>query len=202
METAQKKVRKPSPRALALAKEIFSAAKYEGDGDSLDVTSAAHLIDQVPKKYDSEADTLKHIKRVNELLLDAAMELMRRAQVHDDSKLEEPEKSEFDRLTPMLAGTTYGSDEYKALLGELRVALDHHYSENSHHPEHHEHGVNGMTLFDVVEMFFDWKAATERHDDGNIYKSIEYNKGRFGLSDQLAVIFVNTAEELGYKREE
>lgn len=47
-------------------------------------------------------------------------------------------------------------------------------------------------------MFFDWKAATERTKDGNIYKSIEHNKGRFELSEQVCQIFKNTAERIGW----
>jgi Family of unknown function (DUF5662) len=149
-------------------------------------------------EYDSKADTLLHIKRVSELLNNAAIELVKRGNVHDNSKLEEPEKADFDRLTPLLKTLTYGSDEYKSSLSELQGALKHHYANNSHHPEHYENGVNGFDLFDLIEMFFDWKAATERTKDGNIYKSIEYNKTRFELSEQTCKIFKNTAERLGW----
>lgn len=149
--------------------------------------------------YDSTNDTLKHIKRVAELLTQAAQKLIDRANVHDASKLESPEKELFDEYTPKLKGCTYGSDEYHQYLKGLKVALDHHYANNSHHPEHYKNGVNGFDLFDLVEMFFDWKAATERHDDGNIYKSIDYNKTRFEMSDQLCDIFRNTAIRLGYE---
>jgi hypothetical protein len=72
------------------------------------------------------------------------------------------------------------------------------YQKNSHHPEHYENGVNGFDLFDLMEMFFDWKAAGERHADGNIYKSIEINKDRFKLSEQTVNIFTNTAKRLGW----
>lgn len=120
-------------------------------------------------KYDSKADTLLHIKRVNQLLTEAASELIRRANVHDNSKLESPEKELFDLYTPKLKNCTYGSDEYKEFLKGLEVALNHHYANNSHHPEHYENGVNGFDLFDLVEMFFDWKAATERHADYEIH---------------------------------
>jgi hypothetical protein len=146
--------------------------------------------------YDSTADTLKHIQRVNELLIRFAKDLLYRAICHDNSKLREPEKSLFDELTPKLAGCTYGSPEYKQFLAELKPALENHYKQNSHHPEHYPNGVNGMDLLDVVEMFFDWKAAGERHKDGNIFKSIEHNTGRFNLSPQLASIFTNTARNL------
>ena len=44
-------------------------------------------------------------------------------------------------------------------------------------------GVNDMTLVDLVEMLADWKAATERHDDGDLAKSLEIQRERFGLSD-------------------
>lgn len=149
-------------------------------------------------QYDSQADTLLHIKRVSQLLNEAAIKLIERGNVHDNSKLQEPEKSEFDRLTPLLKTLTYGSDEYKVSLQELQVALKHHYENNSHHPEHYPNGVNDFDLFDLMEMFFDWKAATERTKDGDIYKSIDYNKVRFQLSDQVSNIFTNTAKRLNW----
>lgn len=151
-------------------------------------------------KYDSKADTLLHIKRVSQLMTEAASELIRRASVHDNSKLESPEKELFDEYTPKLKDCTYGSDEYKEFLNGLKVALDHHYENNSHHPEHYKNGVNDFDLFDLIEMFFDWKAATERHDDGNIMKSIEINKERFELSEQLCDIMRNTAVRLRYDK--
>ena len=151
-------------------------------------------------KYDSTVDTLKHIKRVSELLTQASTELIKRANVHDNSKLVSPEKELFDEYTPKLAGCTYGSEEYKQFLAELNVALDHHYAENSHHPEHYENGISGFDLFDLIEMFFDWKAATERHNDGDIYKSITLNQKRFGYDAILHSIFTNTAKRLGYEK--
>jgi hypothetical protein len=51
-----------------------------------------------------------------------------------------------------------------------------------------------MDLIDLLEMFCDWKAASERHANGNIYKSIKINKQRFNISDQLEQIFINTAK--------
>lgn len=148
--------------------------------------------------YDSTADTLKHIKRVSELLNNAAIELITRANVHDQSKLEEPEKAEFDRLTPILKDLTYGTPEYAASLKELDVALTHHYKHNSHHPQFYAKGIDDMNLFDIIEMLLDWKAATERTAGGNIYKSIEINTTRFNMSTQLRDIFINTAEKLGW----
>jgi len=133
-----------------------------------------------------------------------SIELMRRADIHDSSKLEDPELSTFVEFTPKLATSTYGSDEYKQCLKEMKPALAHHYENNRHHPEHFQNeadatsqnsSVNCMTLVDVIEMFCDWKAATMRHNDGDIFKSLEINKKRFGLSEQLVSIMNNTAIE-------
>ncbi len=150
--------------------------------------------------YDSTAETLKHIRRVNELLIDASCEILSRAKKHDQSKLEEPEKSTFDEVTPLLKDLTFGSEEYTEATKRIKPALDHHYSVNSHHPQHYENGVNGMTLFDVVEMFFDWQAAGERTKDGDIMKSIEINSGRFGISKQLRQILENTVDYLNKQK--
>jgi hypothetical protein len=150
------------------------------------------------ENYDSTKDTLLHIKKVNEYLSDAAIELLQRAKVHDISKLSEKERAYFNIYTPRLKDLTYGSDEYKTCLDGLKPALDSHYSENRHHPEHHEAGINDMDLFDLIEMFFDWKAASERHENGDINKSILINKSRFGMTDQLMRIFQNTSKNMGY----
>ena len=52
--------------------------------------------------------------------------------------------------------------------------------------------VSYMNLIDVIEMFCDWKAATLRHADGDILNSIKINKKRFGMSEQLCQILINT----------
>jgi hypothetical protein len=146
--------------------------------------------------YDSEADTLRHIRRVNELLILVAVDLLSRGRVHDQSKLGPEEKPLFDELTPRLKELTYGSEEYKASLAALGPALKHHYAANTHHPEHYENGIHGMDLMDVVEMFCDWKAASERTKGGDFEGSLEYNQGRFGISMQLHNIFQNTCKRL------
>ena len=142
--------------------------------------------------YDSVNDTKKHIKIVERFLVDIAKDLLARATMHDKSKLEFPEKEMFDEFVPLLRQLTYGSDEYKEALKSMGTALDHHYENNSHHPEHFDDGINGMTLGDVMEMFCDWLASTLKHNDGDFIESMEINKNRFNMSDQLYAIFINT----------
>lgn len=148
--------------------------------------------------YDSTQDTHDHISKVQEAMADVRNRLRLRALRHDASKLAEPEKELYDILTPRLRGLTYGSDEYKANLAELRPALDHHYANNSHHPEHHPDGIAGMDLLDIVEMLCDWRAAGMRHANGDMARSLEINRDRFGIEPQLYAILCNMARSMGW----
>lgn len=140
--------------------------------------------------------TYKHKQEVAKLLMKVAQELMERAIAHDNSKLESPEVEIFDEFTPKLKATTYGSDEYNQFLEEMGEALHHHYFNNRHHPEYHDAGIKDMTLIDLLEMICDWKAATMRHADGDISRSVENNQERFGYTNELKQIFVNTVKVL------
>lgn len=151
-------------------------------------------------KYDSAEDTKAHIKKVGWYLGIYCDELKQRGLVHDASKLENPEKEYFDKYTPRLAGLTFGTPEYTQNIQDLKPALEHHYANNSHHPQYYENGINGMNLFDIIEMFADWKASGERGKGGNIFKSIEINAERFGISKQLKSILINTAKYLEYEQ--
>lgn len=148
--------------------------------------------------YDSRVDTGSHIYEVQCLIASIIKDLLQRCVNHDRSKLVSPEVEAFDEFTGRLASTTYGSSEYKECLAAMKLALEHHYANNRHHPEHYPNGVKGMTLLDVIEMLADWKAASLRHNDGNILKSIDHNQARFGYSDELKQILLNTIQYLGY----
>lgn len=133
------------------------------------------------ENYDSTPDTMDHIQKVQANIEAVNSNLSTRAYAHDASKLASPEKEAFDVLTPRLRGLTYGSDEYRSCLREMKPALQHHYANNTHHPEHYENGVSGMSLMDVMEMLCDWRAAGMRHADGSMAKSLEHNKDRFKM---------------------
>ena len=146
--------------------------------------------------YDSTPDTTTHIHRVGELLDEVIVLLQERKRLHDLSKLASPEKQIFDEFTPKLKTSTYGSVEYQQFLQEMGQALNHHHICNRHHPEHFTDGIQDMSLIDLVEMFCDWKAATERHVNGDLSKSIQLNRQRFGLSHQLVAVLHNTQLEM------
>jgi hypothetical protein len=148
--------------------------------------------------YDSTADTLDHINKVQARIYEVMDNLTIRAQNHDASKLLEPEKSGYDTLTIKLKDVVYGSDDYKAALVEAKPTIEHHYQVNDHHPEHWSNGINDMSLLSIVEMLCDWKGASERTKQGSIAQSLEHNAKRFGIDPQLARILENTVKLLGW----
>lgn len=157
----------------------------------------------------SENETRKHITLVSNYLSLFAIELLNRARDHDKSKLEEPEKSIFEQFTPLLENCTFGSPEYKSFLERMKPAIDHHHSVNKHHPEfnvingYHYQTLNdpikSMDLIDVVEMICDWLAASKRHTDGCIGKSITICTEKYHLDHQLEMLLRNTAAIIEYK---
>lgn len=141
-------------------------------------------------------ETMKHMEKVRNNINKIVIGLLNRAEKHDQTKIQSPEMEVFAEHTANLAALTYGSPEYDAQKLKLQGALTHHYANNRHHPEHFKNGIEEMNLMDLIEMFCDWKAATERHTDGNLRKSIENNGKRFEMSPQLIRIFENSVDLL------
>ena len=145
---------------------------------------------------DSSKDTLEHRNKVKDFMAEFCSNLLDRAEAHDESKLHEPEKSQFDKVSEAhpLASSEYGSAEYKAGKAMLGPALEHHYQVNDHHPQHFPNGVAGMNLYQLVEMYVDWHASSTRNPNGSIVNSVQHNIGEFKIDPQLASILMNTAQ--------
>jgi hypothetical protein len=174
--------------------------------------------------YDSRPDTREHIDTVRRFLYEVIGDLNGRAEEHDRSKLEEPELSVFNEYTPKLRDSTYGSLEYKQFLEGMGEGLKHHYRVNDHHPEHFvagdpvaiysagypdsawqqgklctdRSGIHAMNLVQMIEMLADWKAATLRHADGDLKRSIEQNAERFGYGEEIQRLLLHTAAYFGW----
>lgn len=143
--------------------------------------------------YDCTSDVLDHKEKVKYWMNSFSSQIINRSNIHDDSKLNDPiEKSLFDYWTPKLQELTFGSEEYKSALEGMGEGVKRHYIANRHHPEHYENGVNDMTLIDIVEMIADWMAAAQRK---NTFINISHVTQRFGLSEQLVRIIINTLHE-------
>lgn len=142
-----------------------------------------------------ENDVRKHQLCVTKLLLSVAIELQHRALEHDASKLIDPERSGYQEVTPQLQGVPFGTPEYKALIEQMRPAVDHHKAVNRHHPEFFAAGVSGMTLVDLVEMVMDWMAAAERNG-GDLLNNLDFLCEKYAISPDLRAILTNTVEQL------
>ena len=141
-------------------------------------------------------DTLNHINDVRELLSGFSKDLESRGKWHDYSKFSNEEQKVFSDVLDGKQSAKYGTPEYEETKRKLAPALEHHYKENRHHPEHFPKGIADMTLVDVLEMLCDWKAATKRHKDDNIEASIEINSKKYNIDKQLKQILINTIKEM------
>lgn len=159
----------------------------------------------------AEVVTHKHIARVGELLGEFAIEMIKRGARHDRSKFLPVELEPLAKMQALIDAegpAQFGTEEYKRRTDLLGGMIQHHRQNNSHHPEHYEfelggdcmHGINGMDLFDLVEMFFDWKAASERGEDTCMRLGSACDK--YHVDGPLRHILYNTAHRLGYTADE
>ena len=146
--------------------------------------------------YDSTVDAKAHIAKVQFILNNIIIpELVKRAEDHDKTKLEDPEKKTYDTYIPMLQKVEYGTSEYNKIKAEMaKTGGNHHYIMNRHHPEHFSHGIRDMTLVDIMEMFCDWFAASLRSDT-DFKRGLFMNADRYNISEDLYEIFYNTYKE-------
>lgn len=149
---------------------------------------------------EGEIATRTHIQDVNTLLLVAANNLIARAIGHDESKLGEEEHEKFSLAASKFKepGNEYGSEGYEKTKEWLGSALEHHYANNSHHPEHYPDGVQGMNLLDILEMLIDWKAASARRSADGVL-NLTMNAENHKIPDDLMRIIRNTADHLGFE---
>ena len=144
-------------------------------------------------------ETLAHKTRVGDLLTECIHDLTKRAVHHDDTKFGDEEFPYFAEVTPKLKHIEYGSEEYKENLEKIKPAIEHHHHHNSHHhPDALENGIEDMGLIDLLEMICDWKAASERHNTGNLNKSFRINVEKYGITPQLEKVMRNTAKRMGW----
>lgn len=199
-----------------MVQSIIKQLSYNSDKDNEEELLFLFDLLKSSPPYSSALETMAHIDLVNKMIVDFiniltgfyesddliynkamiwfVVRLINRGATHDASKLVSPEKEILDVITPKLWDLTYGSEEYKEVMKENKTFTDHHYKSNTHHPEHYDNGIEDFDLFDLIEMLLDWRAATKRHANGDIYKSIIHNKERFNMSDTLTMILLNTCE--------
>lgn len=137
---------------------------------------------------------MRHKIFVQANMHDLIAKLQRRAIKHDSSKYLDDEFNGFAELDSVEAFKKFGTPEYKALI-ENNVGILSHYKRNTHHPEHFENGIAGMSFLDIVEMVIDWKSACETY--GNDFeKSLEFSIKRFGCDEKQEWLIRLIAKEI------
>lgn len=126
--------------------------------------------------------------------------LMCRALIHDLSKFLPDEASGFSKTARIYRRIPYGGSLYKESLNRVGKSLQKHYSRCRHHPQHYEEGITGMDLLDLVEMFYDWAAASKKQVNGSLSASIEKNKERFSIEEGLVRILMNERDRVRGER--
>lgn len=61
---------------------------------------------------------------------------------------------------------------------------------------HRPGGVHAMNIIQLLEMLVDWIAATRRHADGDIHRSITQNAGRFNYGESLERLLHMSADAI------
>ena len=177
---------RPTFKEVPYQQKIFEPRAVDGY-DTEDVVKD-------PSALETITSILKHKERVSKRLLFLVDELRKRALHHDDSKLVPPE---LDWLIEMDKEPRYpyGSVEYFAKMERWKKFFDHHYKNNRHHPDHFAIGIDGMTIADLAEYMVDIISYYDELHPKDAIKTIKGQKERFGLSDQLCQILINTLLE-------
>lgn len=135
--------------------------------------------------------TLEHINRVKAKMEFFASVLATRGANHDSSKLKEPEYSGWLAMDKE-PRYPYGSRKYYDKMFRYKEVLEHHYSINSHHPEHFEDPSNQMDLIDLIEMLCDWFSYSNDISWLEGYNTINSQCARFKLNDTIKHLLLNT----------
>lgn len=147
--------------------------------------------------YDSSIDAHYHIYNIQWVwanLVRPALDV--RFDVHDQSKLEPPEKECYDKYIPLLKKYKFGTPEYNQVKEAMRKeGMAHHIEVNRHHPEHFKNGISNMNLIDLVEHILDCYAASMNSDTG-FDAGMQKNAERFHYPKELQEIIHNTSSEV------
>jgi len=139
-------------------------------------------MDEISQGAKTIAVMMRHTRLVASFLRRLAHALEDRAGIHDLSKFTDDEFAGFVEINRIAREQVYFSPEYQASIKNQTVNL--HYSRNSHHPEHHANGIDGMSLGDFIEMVADWKAASITYGKTSFEDSLKVQIERFGLKPE------------------
>lgn len=132
----------------------------------------------------------EHQHKVQKNIYTLCQVLLKRAENHDKSKLEEPELSGWKTMDKE-PRYPYGSEEYLDKQERFKWVFEEHWKNNRHHPEYFGGFLCEMNLVDIIEMICDW-AAFDYMTSTDALDIIEEQMERFGFSGVLKDLILNT----------
>lgn len=87
------------------------------------------------------------------------LKLMRRAMIHDNSKMDRIELKNLSRIENNTGGESSMGNADKLLSKQQMTLIKRHWRKNPHHPEYYK-DYSKMTELDIVEMVCDWHARS------------------------------------------
>lgn len=126
---------------------------------------------------------MEHKARVKQWIEVFIRELRKRAELHDDSKLEEPEISGW-RAMDKEPRYKYGTKEYFDKVNRYKWLIEQHWKSNRHHPEYWTLNPDKQNrdLIDIIEMLSDWLGYSSKKPSYNEAKKlVEEQTKRYGL---------------------
>ena len=143
-------------------------------------------------------DIIAHISEVQENISEMRAILEARGISHDRSKLEPIEFDAFVETRPKFKKANYGTPEYQECVEMIKPSIDHHYSNNRHHTAFHKNGFQDMSLFDILEMLADWKAASRRSKDLTFKASLPIAYKKYSIPENMQKHIEKTIDHLGW----
>ena len=137
-------------------------------------------------------DTITHKKyfmesamRMSKVLLEEnkeelAIELLKRAAYHDNSKFDKDEMCSLSAISckKALIDPNINMDQH------TQQILEHHWRKNRHHPEHFK-DVRDMKEIDILEMVCDWHARSTQYGT-DLLEFVEVRQeNRFHFPDDM-----------------
>lgn len=150
-------------------------------------TKKDRIVYQINDLFEHKKYVLDSCKRLSLYLIesenevDLALELLKRAAVHDNSKLE---SEEFDNFIGLKCGAKAFVNAQVTLNNYEKEKIQLHWKNNRHHPEHFNN-VQEMSKLDILEMICDWDARSRQYQTDLIEFVETRQENRFHFPEEM-----------------
>ena len=111
---------------------------------------------------------------------DFAIEICRRAALHDNSKLDDNELNNFCKLDK---SKVLLKNPYAQIDGDTERVIEIHWHKNRHHPEFFN-DISQMDEIDIIEMCCDWHARSVQYGTDLLEFARIRQENRFHFDDE------------------